>query len=185
MVCRPFFVGEAMPKWRFAAAVAVLMTACSGVAAQDRNLSEVRFADADAPVPAVSLEDAAWFAGAWRGSVFGNTVEHRVEAPVAGQMPGIVTIYNADGVVMYELSSFMFVDGRLTYRNRHFGPDLTAWQEPEGYVDRPLVAAEEGILFFDGITFAANGPDAAVVTFVLTDEAGQQETHIVNYTRID
>lgn len=42
------------------------------------------------------------------------------------------------------------------------------------------------MLFFDGITFAADGKDAAIITFVLKDDTtGTLETHTVHYTRIE
>lgn len=146
--------------------------------------TDVRFSTDGQKPPPANLTDLEFFKGLWRGEVFGLTVEHCVMAPTRGQMPGLVRIMSEQGVVMFELSSFIETNGSLTYRNRHFEPDLVAKQEPRDYVDRPLVAKADGILYFNGITFARLDDERCVVTFVLNDEQGQLQTHIVNYTRV-
>lgn len=105
-------------------------------------------------------------------------------APEGTQMPGLVRLYADGDTFVYELSAFIEVGRTLTYRNRHFGADLRAFQAAEDYVDRPLVDIRDGIAYFDGITFAPDGPDHAVVSFVLTADDGSQEKHVVHYDRI-
>jgi hypothetical protein len=167
-------------------ALAFLVAACVA-ASPDRaaiDLTEVKFSDGGAAPPA-RLEDIAWFEGLWRGQVFDDRVDHRVMAPEGTQMPGLVRLYAGGDTSVYELSAFMEVGGTLTYRNRHFGADLRAFQAAEDYVDRPLVDIRDGIAYFDGITFAPDGPDRAVVSFVLTADDGSQQKHVVHYDRID
>jgi len=161
------------------------MAACAAVPseASSADLTEVKFSDGSA-APAASLEDIAWFEGLWRGEVFGDRVDHRVMAPEGTQMPGLVRLYADGDTFVYELSAFIEVGRTLTYRNRHFGADLRAFQAAEDYVDRPLVDIRDGIAYFDGITFAPDGPDHAVVSFVLTADDGSQEKHVVHYDRI-
>ena len=168
-----------------ALALASLMAACATAPSElsGADLTEVRFSDGGA-APEASLEDIAWFEGLWRGEVFGDRVDHRVMAPEGTQMPGLVRLYADGDTSVYELSAFIEVGSTLTYRNRHFGADLRAFQAPDDYVDRPLVEIRDGIAWFDGITFASDGPDHAVVSFVLTAEDGSQEKHVVHYNRI-
>jgi translation initiation factor IF-1 len=146
--------------------------------------SQVRFSMEGQKPPPAELADLSFFEGLWRGEVFGLTVEHQVMSATRGQMPGLVRIMSEDRVVMFELSSFIETGGSLTYRNRHFEHDLVAKQQPHDYVDRTLVAKAEGVLYFNGITFARVDESHCVVTFTLMDEDGQQRTHIVNYTRV-
>ena len=146
--------------------------------------TEVRFREVGRSPPRASAADIAWFAGTWRGEVFGSSVEHVVLPAQGGQMPGLVRIVADGRVSMYELSSLIERDGSLTYRNRHFGRELDAMQDRRDYVDRPLVAREGGTLFFDGITFAPDGPDRAAVSFVLRDSQGRPSKHVVRYRRV-
>jgi hypothetical protein len=168
-------------------AILATLTACSvsSPIASPNVDPDVRFLTEGKVSPEASLADMDWFVGLWEGEVFGGVVEHRVMAAHDGNMPGLVRIRAAetDIVSMYELSSFIETDGRVTYRNRHFGADLVAFQDPEDVVDRPLVAMTDGAAYFHGITFAKAGDDASVVAFILTDEAGEQTKHIVNYRR--
>jgi len=175
-----------MVRWVLAASCCLLLVSLSTAARTphlDAAEPEVRFkAEGEAP-PQASLRAVDWFVGAWQGEVFGGSVEHIVLPERANQIPGLVRLWNGEGLSAYELSSFLPVDGSLTYRNRHFGADLVAWQDRTDYVDRPLVAIEGDTLYFDGITFAPNGTDKAVVAFVLTAEDGTQRKHVVHYTR--
>jgi hypothetical protein len=161
-----------------------LLCASVGQATEPEAHPEVRFRAEGKPAPAATLRALDWFVGSWRGHVFGGDVEHTVLPERAGQMPGLVRLWQDSTLSAYELSSFIPVDGSLTYRNRHFGGDLVAWQDRGNYVDRPLVAIEGQTLYFDGITFAREGADRAVVAFVLKNEDGSEQTHVVRYTRV-
>lgn len=165
----------------------IFVTACQQTLADATTElePEVRFLAEDDTPPSAKLTDMNWFVGLWEGEVFGGTVEHRVMTAHKGHMPGLVRVRTAetDDVSMYELSSFIQTGETITYRNRHFGADLIAYQEPYDYVDRPLIAIEGDTAYFDGITFASTGENSAVVAFVLTDEAGVQTRHLVQYTR--
>ncbi|NRA31537.1 MAG: hypothetical protein HRU11_14905, partial [Parvularculaceae bacterium] len=59
----------------------------------------------------VSLSALDWFVGDWHGEVFGLNVNHVVFSQVGGQLPGLVRLYNDEGIVLYELSSFFVEDG--------------------------------------------------------------------------
>jgi hypothetical protein len=157
---------------------------CLGQASESESTEpEVRFKIEGQHPPQASLRAVDWFVGAWQGEVFGGAVEHIVLPERAGQVPGLVRLWNDSSLSAYELSSFLPVEGSLTYRNRHFGADLVAWQDRADYVDRPLVAIEGETLYFDGITFAPDGADKAVVAFVLTAEDGSRQKHVVRYKR--
>jgi hypothetical protein len=165
--------------------VVFLFAGSPACAVETADGPDVRFANMDKASPEASLEEMAWFEGLWVGTVFGGTVEHRVMAAHDGHMPGLVRLRSGetDAVFLYELSSFSQAGGTLTYRNRLFDPALETVGEGEAVTDRSLVAIEDGVAFFDGITFAPNGPDGAIVAFVLTDDEGRQTRHVVNYRR--
>lgn len=149
------------------------------------RLTEVRFEVEGQDTPSVRLSELNWFVGAWRGSVFGLSVEHVVLDEVGEQLPGLVRLFNDETVVLYELSSFVVEEGVLIYRNRLFDAGLSVQQSATGdMMSREVIAAEDGIVFFDGITFAPNGTDCALVSFVLPNAEGVSEKHTVIYTRI-
>lgn len=171
-----------------ASAASVLVLAGEALGAcpvPDEALREIRFTAEAEETETVRLSDMGWFEGTWAGEVFGLQVEHVVLSATAGQMPGLVRLHDGDSVAFYELSSFLTEGGQLVYRNRLFTSDL--WVQPNGpgqYMTRPAIAAEGSIVFFDGITFAANGPDCAVVSFALPDANGVLQTQVVEYARV-
>ncbi|MHA6718829.1 DUF6265 family protein [Sphingomonas sp. RS6] len=161
----PALIGLAMPLPQTAAPPAVLTAA-------------------EVATPArATIADAGWTEGLWQGEVFGEAVEHRIMAPLGGQMPGLVRLSKDGRLDFYEFSSFLETDGGLTYRNRHFDPSLVARQDRADYVDRPLLRHDADTLYFDGITFARDGPDAMTVVFQLTDQDGGRTRHVVRYRR--
>lgn len=135
------------------------------------------------PLAPATIADAAWTEGLWQGSVFGGDVEHRILAPLGGQMPGVVRLSQQGEVTFYEFSAFIARDGTLTYRNRHFDPALVAQQDRADFVDRPLLRRDGDTLYFDGITFARDGADAMTVVFELTGSTGERTRHVVRYRR--
>ena len=148
------------------------------------NLTEIRVATPGDPASGVVLDDLDWFVGDWIGEVFGLTVNHVVFDQKADQLPGLVRLYNDEGLVLYELSTFLSVDGEMAYRNRLFDPELNVSQGPTGDMQtRMAVGKEGGIVFFDRITFAPNGDDCAVVSFLLPNDAGGLDKHSVFFTR--
>ena len=181
-------------KFIAAALVAAILSVCTfgqRALSADAVLDsiEVRFANAAAPAPTASIGQLAWMAGQWRSKAtpdgFAGGGEHVILEARDGQMPGFVRVMNREGgTMLFELSSFLAVDGVLTYRNRHFAPDLIAWQAPEEFVDRPLVAIEDDAVYFDGITFVNQGPSRMGVAFILTDEEGVQKKYYVAYRKV-
>lgn len=150
------------------------------------DIPEVLFATDSEPPAQARLSDMDWFVGLWEGEVFGGIVEHRVMAPHKGHMPGIVRVRTAetDEVSMYELSSFIETGETITYRIRHFGADLIAFQPADEFIDRPLVAIKDDTLYFNGITFAKLDNDRAVVTFILEPDSETPTQHVVQYRRL-
>lgn len=151
---------------------------------------EVRFLEDGMPSPTAKIEVLSWMEGRWQSTPteksFSGGGDHVIYGPRDGQMPGLVRVMNKDRktVMMFELSSFLEVDGTLSYRNRHFAPDMVAWQAPEEYVDRRLVALEGNTAYFHGISFVNRGPNKMGVSFVLTDDTGKKSKHNVDYTKV-
>lgn len=175
--------------WLITAALAVVPISCAQNSAQTEAPIEVVFLEADQDAPAAALSQISWMSGRWQSEAtptsFSGGGEHVILEARDGQMPGLVRVMTREGgYMLFELSSFMEVDGTLTYRNRHFAPDLVAWQPPEEFVDRRLVAIDDNAAYFDGITFVNRGPTEMGVAFVLTGDDGAQTKYTVDYVKV-
>ena len=115
---------------------------------------------ADAPRPKASVADLAWLAGRWTGEGLGGRIEETWSAPDAGSMVGYFRLVKDDKPVFYEIMTILEVDGSLQMRLKHVNPDMTGWEEKNDFVTFRLVKQDATGVWFDGLTFRRNGPDA-------------------------
>ena len=68
-------------------------------------------------------------------------------------------------MTFYELMTVVEAGGSLSFRLKHFAPDLRGWESPERAVEFPLVRATRSALYFDGLTYrrTAEGLESWVV----------------------
>lgn len=91
---------------------------------------------ATAQETSVKLADLAWLAGGWTGEAFGGPCDEYWSPPASGQIMGMFRLGSAEQVRVVELMSIVEgADGKLTYRFRHFSPQLKSW---EGEEEKPL-----------------------------------------------
>ena len=106
-----------------------------------------------ADVPAARASDAAWLAGDWIGQGLGGVSEEAWLLPAAGSLAGAYRGSRGGQVTFYELMTVVEAGGSLSFRLKHFAPDLRGWESPERAVEFPLVRATRSALYFDGLTY--------------------------------
>jgi hypothetical protein len=133
----------------------LMVIAAAALAAQEL---EVRTLAEGAASPPARVEDVAWLAGRWIGEGLGGCAEESLSPPVGGQMMGMFRQTKADGSLwFYEFYTIAPKGDSITMRLKHFNPDLTGWEEKDGFVEFPLVAIEKGAVYFDGLTYQRSG----------------------------
>ncbi len=133
--------------------------------------------------PAATAEDAAWLAGRWEGTAFGQPFEEYWSEPSSGSMLGTFKLMGEDGIQFYELMEIAVNDGRLGLKVKHFSADFIAWEEKPDYVHFKLVAVEPDALHFSGISFYRQGPDKIEAYLLMKDGENLREEKLV-YTRV-
>jgi hypothetical protein len=129
--------------------------------------------------PAASLEDAAWLAGSWVGTAFGERFEEVWNQPSAGSMLGMWKLYGDKGVNFYELLLLTVENGTLSLKVKHFQPDFTAWEDKAEHVNFRLVKLEKNALHFGGISFYRLSDDRIDAYIVLHDGEEVKEHQLV------
>lgn len=142
-----------------AAAVLALLLVPAGLVAQSQGTEHTLVLDDPSARPAATIDQVAWIAGSWTGSGFGGSVEEVWARPTAGTMVGMYKHRGEDGVSFYELQLIVEEEGSLTWKVKHFGADMTAWEEKDGYASFPLVKLTEDAAYFAGLTLKRLGPD--------------------------
>jgi hypothetical protein len=106
---------------------------------------EVRSLAEGAASPPATVADAAWLEGRWIGEGLGGCSEENMAPLAAGQMMGMFRQTKADGALwFYEFYTIAPKGDSIVMRIKHFNPDLTGWEEKDGFVEYPLVAIEKG-----------------------------------------
>ncbi|HZW89827.1 MAG TPA: DUF6265 family protein [Myxococcaceae bacterium] len=118
-----------------------------------------------ADLPAARASTAAWLAGDWVGQGLGGVSEEAWLLPAAGSLAGVYRGSRGGQVTFYELMTVVEAGGSLSFRLKHFAPDLRGWESPERAVEFPLVRAARSALYFDGLTYrrTAEGLESWVV----------------------
>jgi hypothetical protein len=172
-----------------AAALALLipfLAVTSTRAAAQQALTEGTLAlDEDGISPPATIEQVAWIAGHWRGEGLGGLNEEVWAPPLAGTMTGMYKLVRDGVVAFYEILTIAEEHGSLVLRLKHFNPDLTGWEEKDEVVSFRLVRLEDGVAWFDGLTFRRLGPDELRVHLAVGRGTGPPREVVFDYRRFD
>ena len=148
-----------LTRYLYTLAFGLILTLITNLSAEETSkFNTLKLADHKA-MPAANIDDLAWIAGKWQGEMFGGMAEEVWNPPSGGSMMGMYKLVKDDKVVFYELMLITEISNSLTYRLKHFNPDLTGWEEKDKYVDFPLVKVTTDEALFDGFTFRKLGED--------------------------
>jgi hypothetical protein len=139
--------------------LAVPVTAAEQRPAQPGSTpNTLRLADGAPRTPA-TVADLAWLVGRWTGEGLGGRVEEAWSGPDAGSMVGYFRLVKDGKPVFYEIMTLLETEGSVEMRLKHVNPDMTGWEEKNGYVTFKLVKHDETGAYFSGLTFRRVGPD--------------------------
>jgi hypothetical protein len=111
------------------------------------------------PRAPAKVTDLAWLAGRWTGEGLGGRVEEAWSEPDAGSMVGYFRLVRDGKPVFYEIMTLLEAEGSVEMRLKHVNPDMTGWEEKNGYITFKLVKHDETGAYFSGLTFKRVGPD--------------------------
>jgi len=135
--------------------------------------------------PPASVADMAWMAGSWNCEALGGLAEEIWSAPRNGGMMGMFRLIKNGSPVFYELFTLVEDNGSLILRLKHFNPNMTGWEEKDQTIDFPLVAKEPGVIYFDGMTFKRESPDAVTIFLAIhSKKDGGVREEAFRYTRV-
>lgn len=106
-----------------------------------------------APRAPAKVADLAWLAGRWTGEGLGGRVEEAWSEPDAGSMVGYFRLVKDGKPVFYEIMTLFEAEGSVEMRLKHVNPDMTGWEEKNGYITFKLVKHDETGAYFSGLTF--------------------------------
>ena len=166
---------------RFACSLALISLAAAAPAAEPATEHTFKLQENEER-PVATLEDAAWLAGSWTGTGFGQKFEEVWNPPSAGSMIGLFKLFNDDGVSFYEILTITVDDGTLSLKVRHFNADFTAWENKDEFVNFRLVKREKDALHFGGLSFYRRD-DNHIDGYIVMRNGDKLTEHHLRYTR--
>ena len=131
----------------------------------------------------VTISDAAWLAGSWRGTGLGGFSEETWSQPEGGAMVGTYRLIKDDKPVFYEMMWLLETEGTLTLRLKHFNPDLTGWEEKDKSVDFKFVKKDGKRLYFSGLTFEQASKNKLNIYLALKQRDGSLKEEVFKMQR--
>ncbi len=146
--------------------------------------AEVRSAAPGATAPTAKIEALGWLAGRWIGEGLGGRATEVYSAPAGGQIVGHFSLQGKDGSVsFYELMTIAAKGASLSYRIKHFNPDMTGWEEKDAMERFDLVATAPDVWYFEGMTIRRTGADSMTVTVLIQPKTGKPFEAPFHYRR--
>ena len=106
-----------------------------------------------APRPAARAADFSWLSGRWVGEGLGGSMDEVWSDPAGGAMVGYFRLVRDGKPVFYEILTIMESEGSVEMRLKHVNPDMTGWEEKNGFVTFRLVKHDATGAYFSGLTF--------------------------------
>lgn len=151
-------------------------------AAEPFTANTLRLEEGEAS-PAASIDVMAWLAGVWGVSGLDSDSEEIWSAPRNGVMMGMYRMLRNGRPVLYEFLTLAEIDGSLVLRFKHFHPDMRGWEDRDEFVAFPLVAVQDGRIYFEGMTFEPRGHEVAVYIVFENHETGSVREEVFRYRR--
>lgn len=95
--------------------------------------------------------NCSWLEGTWRGEGFGGTMEEIWSAPDAdGNMIGMFRYFDNESNLGF--MEFWLLDS-TGMKLKHFNPDMTGWEEKDGFMHFTFIESPGKMLKLDGLIY--------------------------------
>ncbi len=126
-----------------------------------------------------NINDLDWLKGRWSGEGFGGWLEEIWSPPAGGQMLATFRVLENGKPVFSEICQIGEENGTLTYKVKHFNPDLTGWEEKDEYVTFNLVKTAPNAVYFSGLTMIENGGKCDIWLALRQEDGSHKEEYLV------
>jgi len=127
------------------------------------------------------VEDLSWMVGYWTGPGLGGECEEVWMPAVDGHMIGTFRFWESGKLVFSEFMNLVQNGDSVSMKLKHFGPDLSGWEEKEEWTTFKLIEMTQNKVWFHGLTIERKG-DEMVFSLALT-ENGVRRIEEFTYTR--
>jgi hypothetical protein len=136
--------------------------------------------------PPARVDDFGFLQGRWVGEGLGGAVDELWSRPAAGTMVGAFRLIREERVVFYEIYALEEEEETVALRIKHFdpGPGLPGWEARDRETLFRLVAVEEDVAWFSGLTFRLADPNTLLVHLALRSSDGEVREERFHFQRV-
>lgn len=116
-----------------------------------------------------------WLTGHWQGTGLGGVCDEAWLPPADNAMQGVFRLLNDGSTSLTEYMSIIETDTATLLRLKHFGRDLTPWEEKDRWVTFPLVKVEGQTAWFSGLTYHLEGDTLTILLRMKSKEKSWTE----------
>ncbi len=143
--------------------------------------SQVRYLTEGQEPGVGDLEELYWITGFWTGTGLGGECEELWMPEKDGQMIGTFRFWKDGKLVFSEFMNLVQEGDTFSLKLKHFGADLTPWEEKDEWTTFRLVELGENTVWFHGLTMERRG-DELIYKLALT-ENGESSIEEFRFTK--
>ena len=128
-----------------------------------------------------NVSDLDWMQGYWTGPGLGGQCEEVWMPTVDGQMIGTFRFWEDGKLIFSEFMHIIQEGDTFSLKLKHFGADLTPWEEKEKWTVFELIELGENTVYFDGLTVMRR--ESEMILYLTLTENGVQHTEEFHYQK--
>ena len=109
-----------------------------------------------------SLSELNWLTGYWKGTGLGGECDELWMPAADNCMTGIFRLMKEGKLSFSEYMILEEAESTVTLKLKHFGRDLTPWEEKDKWIIFNLIKIEDMTAYFNGITYHRNGDELLI-----------------------
>lgn len=113
--------------------------------------------------PRIDLGDLRWLLGCWHGEAFGDAADECWVSAPNGRLTGLFQLLDGPNQRFSEIFVLDIFDGTPELRLKHFHPDLTGWEDKDGFIRFRLLETGPSFARFDGLLYRLEADGTLVI----------------------
>ena len=127
------------------------------------------------------VEDLNWMVGYWSGPGLGGECEEVWMPALDGHMIGTFRFWEKGKLVFSEFMNLMQDGESISMKLKHFGPDLSGWEDKEEWTTFELIELGDQKAWLNGMTIERKGDQ--LIFQVNISEGGKPKIETFTYTK--
>ena len=150
-----------------------LLISCGYLQAQ-----EILKLDKSEPAHVGEVAELDWISGYWKGTGLGGEVDELWLPQMDNSMIGVFRYAREGKIIFSEYMHIIEEEGLLYLKIKHFGRDLSGWEEKEEWTTFNFIKSEGQTAYFNGLTFHRKNDQLTIKLLINSSGTTHEESFI-------